>query len=168
MEATPLPEQPKIEDRPARPYVAVAETVSMQQLPAAVDRGFPEVFGWLQANRLQPAGAPFIRYVHVDMPSELSIELGVPIDGEAPVDERVQQGLLPAGRYAVLVHIGPYDGLVGANAALQQWARARDIVWAMDDGGRWRARVENYLTDPSQEPDASKWQTELAYLIADN
>jgi effector-binding domain-containing protein len=102
------------------------------------------------------------------MPSELSIELGVPIDGEAPVDERVHQGLLPAGRYAVLVHIGPYDGLVGANGALQQWARARDIVWAMDDGGRWRARVENYLTDPSQEPDASKWQTELAYLIADN
>jgi effector-binding domain-containing protein len=159
-------EQPRIEYRAAQPYVGLTETVSMADLPAAVDRGFPELFGWLQTNGLLPAGAPLIRYVQVDMPAKLTIELGVPIDGDSPVDERIRRAELPAGRYAISMHVGPYDGLMAANAALQQWGREQHIVWAMDEDGCWGGRVESYLTDPSQQPDASKWQTELAYLIA--
>jgi effector-binding domain-containing protein len=160
-------EQPKIEYRAAQPYVALAETVTMAEFAPAIDRGFAELFGWLQANGLPPAGPPFIRYLQVDMPVGLTVELAVPIDGEPPADERVRPGLLAAGNYAVLVHGGPYDELVQANAALQQWGRERDIVWAMADDGRWLGRVEHYITDPSQQPDPSKWQTEVAYLIAD-
>ena len=31
----------------------------------------------------------------------------------------------------------------------------------------WRGRIEWYLIDPTDEPDASLWQTELAYLLTD-
>jgi hypothetical protein len=34
-------------------------------------------------------------------------------------------------------------------------------------GERWGARLENYLTDPSQERDMSKWLTQLAFRLAD-
>jgi effector-binding domain-containing protein len=73
--------------------------------------------------------------------------------------------VLPAGDYVTLLHVGPYDGLVQANAALQQWASQRHVRWAMD-GETWLGRIERYLTDPSQEPDPSKLETELAYLTA--
>jgi effector-binding domain-containing protein len=159
-------EQPKIEYRAAQPYVAVAATISMEQLAGAIARGFAEVFGWLDTEAMTPAGPPFIRYLQVDMPVELSIELAVPIGSVPPVDDRVRRGLLPDGHYAVLLHVGPYDGLVGANAALQQWARDRGIDWAMNTDGAWGGRVERYLTDPAQEPDPSQWQTEVAYLVA--
>ena len=33
-------------------------------------------------------------------------------------------------------------------------------------GTAYEANVEHYLTDASREPDWSKWQTELACLIA--
>ena len=35
------------------------------------------------------------------------------------------------------------------------------------DGDRWGARLEFYLTDPREEPDMSKWQTQLAFRLAD-
>jgi hypothetical protein len=38
--------------------------------------------------------------------------------------------------------------------------------WDTGSGSAWRGRVEHYLTDPSVEPDPSKWQVEAAYLIA--
>jgi len=28
--------------------------------------------------------------------------------------------------------------------------------------------VENYLTDPTKEPDPAKWETELAFKLADD
>jgi hypothetical protein len=36
-----------------------------------------------------------------------------------------------------------------------------------DQGERWGCRVEFYLTDPAEQPDLSKWQTQLAFRLAD-
>jgi effector-binding domain-containing protein len=158
-------QQPHIEQRPAQSYVAIPVTVRMPDFAAAIDRGFPELFGWMAARSLVPAGAPFIRYLRVDMDGELAVELAAPVDGATPADERVRGDELPAGHYVTLLHVGPYDGLLQANAALQQWAGEHGLRWAMD-GSNWRGRVEHYLTDPAQEPNASRWQTEVAYLLS--
>ena len=34
------------------------------------------------------------------------------------------------------------------------------------EGSAWRSRAEHYLTDPSQEPDPAKLETDVAILIA--
>jgi hypothetical protein len=36
-----------------------------------------------------------------------------------------------------------------------------------DAGQKWGCRLESYLTDPAERPDASQWQTELAFRLAD-
>jgi effector-binding domain-containing protein len=160
-------QQPQVTQRPAQSYAAIPVTVRMANFAAAIDSGFPELFAWLAQHSLVPTGPPFIRYLRVDMDGELEVELAAPLDGAAPVDERVRGGVLPAGRYVTLLHVGPYDGLLQANATVQQWASERGLAWAMD-GSTWRGRVEHYLTDPAQEPDASRLQTEVAYLLADD
>ena len=163
-----MPEQqPQIQYRPAQSYVAIPEVVTMQGLPGVVDHDIPELFGWLASRSVAPAGPPFIRYLHVEMDAELRIELGVPVDVEPRVDGRIRSGTLQAGRYLTLLHVGPYAGLVQANAELQRWAQERGIRWQIDDASAWGGRVERYLSDPSQERDPSTWKTELAYLIAD-
>ena len=35
-----------------------------------------------------------------------------------------------------------------------------------DAGEAWGCRLELYKTDPSAEPDMSRWETELAFRIA--
>ncbi len=99
------------------------------------------------------------------MAASLLVDLAVPVEGAPPSDERVHAGLLPAGDYVTLLFRGHYDGLVAANAAVQQWGEQHGVRWAMDGPIAWRARIEQYLTDPRAEPDPARWETEIAYLI---
>ena len=105
-------------------------------------------------------------YRVIDMDGDLQIEVGWPVAAEIPPDDRVGTGTLPAGRYVVGTHVGPYDGLLEANAELQAWAESQGLTWAVH-GERWDARFESYVSDPLIEPDPARWQTEIVYLLSD-
>lgn len=156
---------PQLVERAAQPYVFIHADIAPSELSAAIDRSFGRLFAWLNQRRIQPAGAPFVKYNVVDMTQRLELELGVvvatPVDGTA----EVQAGTLPAGRYAVLIHQGPYDGLREATARLLQSADALHVQWdatTTAKGERFTARLETYLTDPSKQSDPARWQTEIA------
>lgn len=159
--------EPQIQARDAQHYAAIPMTVTMDGLAAAVDEGFPELFGWLAGQGIAPNGPPFIRFLVIDMARDLQIELAVPVAAPVTGSGRIQPGTLPAGKYAVLRHTGLYDGLTASNAALQDWAQQQGIefdTWATAEGSAWRSRAEHYLTDPTKEPDPAKWETDVAYL----
>jgi effector-binding domain-containing protein len=159
---------PEIETRAEQPYVAVRAKVTMDGI-AAFARRFGEVFGWLDSHGLAPAGPPFFKYNVIDMARELEMEAGVPIAAAATGDDQVVAGVLPAGRYATLTHVGHPSELMAATKALLDWAAEQGLTWDVtpsEDGDRWACRLENYLTDPEQEPDMSKWVTQLAFKLA--
>ena len=128
-----------------------------------------EVFAWLGARGAAPAGAPFWKYNVIDMAGKLEIEAGVPVAAAVAGDDRVVAGVLPAGRYATLTHVGHPSELMAATKALLDWAAEQGLTWDVTPGAGgdlWACRLENYLTDPSQEPDMSKWVTQLAFKLA--
>jgi effector-binding domain-containing protein len=161
--------EPQIQARAAQHYAAIPAAVAMDGISAVVDDAFPALFGWLAGQGIAPAGPPLIRYLVIDMAGEMQIEMAVPVATLITPSGRIQPGILPAGRYAVLRHTGPYDGLAASNAALQRWAKEHMIeldTWDTPQGSAWRSRAEHYLTDPSQEPDPAKLETDVAYLLA--
>lgn len=158
---------PEITERAEQPYVAIKAGVTMEQLSGLADR-LGEVFGWLAGRGVAPAGPPFFRYDVIDMAGLLAVEAGVPVAAPVEGDGRVIAGVLPAGRYGTALHVGPYDGLIGAVENLLQWAEAQGLEWDRsdaDDGEHWGSRLEIYLTDPREQPDPSKWETELAFRL---
>ncbi len=74
-------------------------------------------------------------------------------------------GVLPAGRYATVTHIGPPSQLVDATTALLRSADRQGLTWDRD-GERWGCRLEIYKTDPTTQPDITKWETDLAFRLA--
>src|SRR5262249_60222583 len=111
----------------------------------------PGLAGGGAGGAAAPAGPPLIRYLVIDMAGELQLELGVPVAAPVAASGRVQPGVLPEGRYAVLRHTGPYDGLMASNAALLQWARDNGVEFDTRDtpqGTAWRGRAEHYRTAP--------------------
>ena len=68
---------------------------------------------------------PFIRYHVIDMAAKLDIDLGVPVAGPVPGDNRVSRGMLPAGRYAMLVY---QDVGRGVEANRRCWSGERGGV----------------------------------------
>jgi len=149
--------------------VAIRGRVSMAEIGAFAVRT-PEVFAWLGAHGLPPAGPPFMRYNVIDMTRELEIDNGVPVAAPVEGDAEVIAGVLPAGRYATLTHVGHPSELMAATKALLDWAAEQGLTWDMSpsaDGERWGSRLEIYLSDPREEPDMSKWVTQLAFRLAD-
>lgn len=166
--------EPKIEHRSAQPYVAIRTQVAPRELGRGLfSRLQSEVLVWLEKQGIAPTDAPFIRYLVIDdMMTKLDIELGWPIASPLAGTERISAGVLPAGRYASLVSIGPYKGkaLMKANGALIDWGAEHGIVWdskQTEQGEAFGARLESYIKGPGNEPDPDKWKTEVAIRVAD-
>ena len=144
----PDPEIRELTPQPAVVEVAVTEAAG---LPAVVDSGFPRLFGRLAELGVEPAGPPYIRYLRTG--EELELELGIPVGPDAE-----QSSGLPGGRAAVLRHVGRFSGLRAACAALEAWVAEQGLEPA---GPFW----ESYVTNPRDEPDSSKWITEITQPI---
>ena len=160
---------PEVTQRAVQPYAGISAWVTMETIGSVAHR-IPEIFGWLGAHGIAPAGPPFFRYHVIDMQRELQVEVGVPVASPAADEGEVRAGTLPAGRFAVMTHTGAPNTLVAATAELLDWAQAQGLAWDVsrtDAGEHWGCRVEFYLTNPAEEPDASKWQTQLAFRLAD-
>jgi effector-binding domain-containing protein len=164
---------PQIIERPPQPYVAARESVTMSTLSRVADR-IPELLAWLGQRAQTRSGAPFFRYLTIDMERELEVEAGVPV--AAAIDPAEWSGgavtaqTLPGGRFVSAFFVGHPDGLEGATAELLQWAETRGLRWDMNDspaGERWGCRLEIYHSDPREQPDMNAWRTELAFRLAD-
>lgn len=161
--------EPQIVTRAEQPYVAIRGQVSMAEIAAFAPRT-GEVYAWLGARGVAPAGPPFLKYNVIDMARQLEIDNAVPVAAPVNGDGDVIAGVVPAGRYATLAHVGHPSELAGATKALLDWAAGQGLTWDVSPsagGDRWGSRLEIYLTDPREEPDMSKWVTELAFRLAD-
>lgn len=165
--------QPSLERREQRYYAGIPIRASLSEW-YRVNALVPEIYEWLARNGIVPLGGPVYRYRTIgDHEREFDLDVGVPTAGPVTGDGRVHAGILPAGRYAVMIHHGHPDQQVRSHEALQAWVKAQGLAFALaganGTGGDevWTARCESYLTNPAEEPDLTKWSTELAYLLKD-
>jgi len=171
---------PRVEERPEQLLVALHAESAFERFTEAVDSGFPELFGWLAAHGVEPAGPPLIHYELFEPERRFVVEIAAPVGAGATAgDERVRPLTLPGGRYLVYEHRGAYRAttatwagrdLAAAHALVQEWAAREGLRFAGEqtpDGFRYTARVERYLAGPPQLDDPADWRTELAFLLAD-
>ncbi|MFC0543099.1 DUF6596 domain-containing protein [Kutzneria chonburiensis] len=161
--------QPTVIERGEQPYVGIRRTITMQTFPELADR-MAGIVGWLAERGLAPTGAPFFRYLVIDMAAELVVEAGFPVAGPVEGDGEVFSDVLPAGRYASVTHHGHPSELMGVTKQLNEWAEAKGLRWDAEQtpaGDKFVCRLEIYKTDPRVQPDMSQWETELAFKLAD-
>lgn len=164
--------EPKIETRAEQFYVSILAKTSMQHMGEILPPLWKDVLGFLVSKDLKQTGAPFWRYRIINMEGEYQIEVGVPIAQTAKGEGRFLASSFPAGQYLTALYTGDVTdkGLYFATEEFLAWAEKQGIQWdAWDapEGHAWAARTEFYLTNPAEEKDTSKWQTELAFKIKD-
>jgi effector-binding domain-containing protein len=145
-----------VQEFPAQPTVEVRRVTAIEQVRDVFDAGYGDLWQYLGAQGAQPAGPPFAIYHNMDMRA-LDLTLGVPVAQPLPGDGNVQGGLFPAGRWAVTLHTGPYDGLRDAYAALEAWATAQGHAPS-------GIACEIYLNSPLDVPPA-EYQTQVMFLL---
>lgn len=85
-------------------------------------------------------------------------EIGIPVDAPAPETDRIRNSQVQGGTVAYLTHIGPYSQIPFAYGPLSAWIQEHGHEFA----GPAR---EVYLTNPAEESDPAKYQTEIAWPI---
>lgn len=166
--------EPRIVEQPERPYLGITRRCTPTTMNEIADR-IPVIIGHLLSRGGEVTGAPFLRYLVIDTTASdgsvaLEVEACVPTDDVGLVDDEVAAGALPAGRYVVLLHRGHPDGLLEGTERALAWGDAQGLAWDRTvDGGveHWNARTEHFLTDPREQPDPDRWETELAIRLAD-
>jgi DNA-binding transcriptional MerR regulator/effector-binding domain-containing protein len=83
----------------------------------------------------------------------------LPVKDSSALDDTGARWDLPAGRFAVAMHLGPHRDVDRTYAALGTYAAAH----GRDGSGPVR---ERYLTDPPDAPDPGQWQTEVCWPLA--
>lgn len=153
---------PKIVERPATHYAAVTREVRIP-FGEAIGPAMGEVAGYLESAQVAAFGPAIFKYDLIDMP-RLVIQFGFVTPGPVPGAGSVRAGVLPAGRYVTATYTGHYDNVEKATGEVIAWAREHKVEWdsAPDGSGeRFVSRFEIYPNGPDDEPDPSKWVTEI-------
>lgn len=110
------------------------------------------VYEHLRTIGVEPAGPPFARFTFLG--DTVAVEAGFPVGREIAGDGGVEPSALPAGSAAVTTHLGRYEELEAAYAAIHAWLDEHGYAEA---GPHW----EVYFSDPATEPDARRWRTDV-------
>jgi hypothetical protein len=81
---------------------------------------------WLWS--VNSGGAPFFTYDLIHIGRDLQVKVGMSVPAELAGDDRVRAGVLPGERSAVLIHTGPYDGVVDACRRLLDWGAEQGLT----------------------------------------
>jgi len=148
----------RIEIRMLRPHqtASIREEVRQDDLAAAMGRMFQAVGQAVSRQGIERDGSLFARYHSFG--ETVDLEAGVPVKTAIEPDGDVRPGELPSGPAAIAVHAGPYETLSQTYEAIEGWLESTGRTAS---GPPW----EIYLTDPSVEPDAAKWLTEVIFPL---
>lgn len=158
---------PGIDYRPARQYVGLRIITPFEGMFAQTDKLFKELRQWVNVQGLADQGPYFLRYHVIDMQGLMDVEAGFVVASQPISDERVQGGVLPAGRYA---HLTYSRYALRGNQALSIWVKEKQLAADREDTSKGEAfgcRYEAYLTDYRTEPRKTKWQVDLAIRLRD-
>jgi effector-binding domain-containing protein len=141
------------ETREEQATAASSATLTVPEIPAWLATTYEAVARVLAGQGSRPAGPPFARYRQI--PGEqFEAEAGFPVAAAIEREGDVHPSSLPGGTVATTMHVGPYDTMEPAYAALASWVAEHD---GEPRGDAW----EVYLSDPVEEPDPAIWRTEI-------
>lgn len=151
---------------PATTYAAIKKEVSFDQLKDKELYGemFSNIFAFTGLTGLELTGAPSTIYFTWDEENKKTDLAGaLPISNDISSVDANQDGIevvkLEGGKAAMAEHWGPYEKLEETHKAM--W----DYIGGRDDIDYGEAVVEEYVTDPGQEPDETKWLTKVYYIL---
>lgn len=125
---------------------------------ATLGQLLPPVFQYAAQHGIQMMGPPTTVYVAWG-PGMVTMHAGMPVAAGAQGQGDILVEVLPAGTAAVTIHVGPYDGLQEAHAAIEAYLHDNGLK----SNGPSR---EVYLTDPGEVPDPDEWKTQIIWPVA--
>lgn len=141
-----------------QPVLVIEEIAAPESLAEILGRILPAVHGSAMELGAIISGMPFMRYL--EMTDRFRIEAGLPIAEAVTGRDGIECRLLPGGKAATTVYLGPYDGVGVAWSAIDAWRKERDIE---TQPGGW----DVYENDPTEVSDPREIRTRIYQPLPD-
>jgi len=144
----------------ARDYAIVRQEVKFEAIKDFYSQSFEKIAKTLAEKKVRMAGAPAGLYFAYDEQKMVTdMAAAMPVKGKGETEE-VKMYHVPEGTAYLIDYYGPYDQSASAYRAMD--------LYLVKNGLKQRVPViEEYITDPSREPDPAKWLTKI-YFFAEN
>jgi effector-binding domain-containing protein len=135
----------------SQPTAVVRRRARQQDLSRVVPEACGIVWNVMKAQQVKGAG----RHVALYLDGQINLEVGVELERPFADHGEVVGSSIPAGTVATVAHIGPYQKLGDAHAAIRDWCRANGREFA---GPSWE--IYGHWTD-----DVTRLRTDVFYLL---
>lgn len=152
--------EPRIAHYVEQPTAVVRETVPREGIADFLSRALGAVARALEEQGLQPVGPPVAKY-YGPATEPFDVEVGFPVAQAPQPSGSVIAGALPGGRIAETTHVGRYEELGDAYAALRKLLAAQGLTPGL-------VAWEVYVDDPMSNPDPSTLRTQVCWTIDDD
>ena len=150
----------EIKEVELEPMVYLGIREPMPKNPAEIGPKMGALYGeigmYIQKYKIEFADMPLTVYF-IDG-EDVEVECGIPIADDNPGNNRVVRRETAGGKTILAIHYGDYTELETTHVQLMNYIADNELTTS---GNLW----EQYITDPGQEPDTSKWITHVYYPI---
>ncbi|MCB9332540.1 MAG: SRPBCC family protein [Lewinellaceae bacterium] len=144
---------------PEKIYIGVRSTVPFAEIAGFFAANLPKAFEAAQKNGAEIAGAPSGLYWSYDeQKGETDMAAAVPITENQNFGKGLSVFPVGKGQALLIEYFGSYDSLGNAHYAMDDYMQEKNLQ-------NIPPVIEEYITDPVQEPDTSKWLTRIIYYV---
>jgi effector-binding domain-containing protein len=148
-------------ERPQITYVGKrANKLKWTDMKQFFGKHYPAAYGAIGKQGLQPAGQPcavYFEWNEKDQTTDVMAAIPVQAGEEASV-KGFETYTVPSSKMLHIQYYGDYEQLGKAHEAMHQMIASNNLV-------HYDNVIEEYITDPTQEPDTSKWLTNIYYMV---
>ena len=144
---------------PQRNFIGVQKDISFSEIQPFYAENLPQIYGYVNES-FTLSGAPTGLYFSWNEDGgTTNMAAAIPItELEAEIDTTLYSNWVLGGKALKYEHYGSYDSINLAHERLDAYMLENNL-------SKSSPVIEEYVTDPGQEPDTSKWQTNVYYLL---
>jgi len=145
----------------SRIFLMNRQEVRLENIQQFYAQNLGALFMKAQKAKMTMAGMPSgLFFNELSDAKVVDMAAAIPVEEELSV-EGTQMLVIPEGRAVQINYYGDYSGISAAHEAIGEYMRDYGLLAVMPV-------VEEYMTDPGEEKDPSKWLTRVVYYIQEN
>lgn len=143
---------------PEKTFIIKRATMPFDKLSDFFKENYGSIYGTLAKAGIQPVEMPCAFYYSIDEANkETDLAAAVPVMNGTPEMAGFEKVVLPPSKVVTTTHIGPYESMVAAYGAMEQYFTEHGLEKGLV--------IEEYFSDPEVEKDANKWKTNIYFMV---
>ena len=144
---------------PEQIVLVIRDSAGPDTYGPVMSKGYGELMQFIKAKRLKIKEHPFAMYVSRDSATQFSVfDMGIAVEYADGGKGRIKAEMTPGQKIVMADYFGPYDQTASVYHALEKYISQGGLEII---GNPW----EIFVTDPTNEPDTAKWNTQILFPV---